>query len=217
MSKLSNMEISQMLNGFWGHKIGMTQIFSDDRVISVTAVRAGNWIVTGIKTKKRDGYDAVQIGCLRNRYCLMPFSHDWLKKLSTYFLYMREIKSDGLAESFEIGTPFNPANVIAQGDAVDVIGKSKSIGFAGVVKRHGFGGPPGSHGSTMGNRPGTNGSLRRCGKVIKGKKLPGRTGGTQHTMKGLTVVKTGLDNGLVFLIQGSVPGKAGSLVFVRKV
>lgn len=207
-----------MLNGFWGRKIGMTQIFADDRAVSVTAVKTGNWMVTGLKTEKRDGYNAVQVGCLRDRYCLIPFSDEWLKKLSTYFLFIREIRSDASSiESLKIGSSFNPMDVAAEGDIVDVVGTSKSIGFQGVVKRHGFGGPPGSHGSTMGNRPGTNGSLRRCGKVIKGKKLPGRTGGTQHTMKNLTIVQAGLDNGSVFLIQGSMPGKTGSLVFVRKV
>lgn len=206
-----------MLNGFWGRKIGMTQIFSDDRAIPVTAVKTGNWIVTGLKTEKRDGYNAIQVGCLRNRYCLIPFSDEWLKKLSTYFLFIREIRSDVASESLKIGSLFNPMDVAAKGDLVDVVGTSNSIGFAGVVKRHGFGGPPGSHGSTMGNRPGTNGSLRRCGKVIKGKKHPGRTGGTQHTMKNLNIVQAGLDNGSVFLIQGSVPGKTGSLLFVRKV
>jgi large subunit ribosomal protein L3 len=107
--------------------------------------------------------------------------------------------------------------VLGEGDMVDVSGKSKGLGFAGVVKRHGFGGPPGSHGSTMGNRPGTSGSLRRCGKVIKGKKFPGRAGGLQHTLKNLTVVKTGLEEGSVLLIRGSVPGKTGSLLFVRKI
>jgi large subunit ribosomal protein L3 len=206
-----------MLNGFWGHKIGMTQIFSNDCVVPVTAVSAANWIVTGVKVKAVDGYDAIQVGCLRERYRCKPFSLDWLKKIKTYFLYMREIKGEIVPDQYRPGSVFDTSSVQWEGSYVDVTGTSKGIGFAGVVKRHGFNGPPGSHGSTMGKRPGSSGSLRRCGKVIKGKKFPGRAGGATCTVKNLAVVKTGLDNGSVFLVRGSVPGKSGSLLYVRKV
>ncbi|HEV2917213.1 MAG TPA: 50S ribosomal protein L3 [Candidatus Babeliales bacterium] len=205
-----------MLNGVWGHKIGMTQIFSGDTVVPVTAINAGNWIITGLKTKERDGYNAIQVGCMRARYSAESFSTEWLKNLKTYFLYTKEIKCKTDVNDVAVGNSFDPLSVIAEGDIIHVSGKSKGLGFAGVVKRHGFNGPPGSHGSTMGKRPGTSGSLRRCGKVIKGKKFPGRAGGLQHTLKNLTVAKVGLESGSVFLVRGSVPGKSGALLFIRK-
>jgi large subunit ribosomal protein L3 len=205
-----------MIRGFWGLKIGMTQLFTDENAIPVTAVQAGSWIIIGIKTKERDGYDAVRIGLLRPRYRDQAFMSDWLKKLATYFALTREVKLDAPQESLIVGALFNPGQAVEEGDRVDVIGTSKGMGFSGVVKRHHFNGPPASHGSTMGNRTGSISHFRAHGRVIKGKRMPGRAGGDQCTVRNLSVVKTGLENGSVVLIKGSIPGKAGSLVFVRK-
>jgi large subunit ribosomal protein L3 len=206
-----------MLNGVWGRKIGMTQIFSENVVVPVTAIHAGNWVIIGKKTKERDGYDAIIVGCLRDRYTQASFQMEWIKSLKTYFLFTKEIKCNADITAFAIGSPFDPLTVLNEGDTVHVSGRSKGIGFAGVIKRHGFNGPPGSHGSNMGKRPGSSGALRRCGKVIKGKRFPGRTGGEQCTLKNLVVAKAGLDNGSVFLVHGSVPGKTGTLLFIHKV
>lgn len=205
-----------MIRGFWGLKIGMTQLFTDENAIPVTAVQAGSWIVIGIKTNERDGYDAVRVGLLRSRYRDQAFVNDWLKKPAKYFALTREIKLNGPQESLIIGAPFNPDQAVAEGDRVDVIGTSKGMGFTGVVKRHHFNGPPASHGSTMGKRTGSISHFRAHGRVIKGKRMPGRAGGERCTVRNLAVVKTGLENGSVVLIKGSIPGKTGSLVFVRK-
>lgn len=205
-----------MITGFWGRKIGMTQIYTDDSAIPVTAVQAGNWIVTGIKTKERDGYDAVQVGLIRPRYQDQAFSADWLKKASTYFALRREVKLSEPNAELALGSSFTPAHAIAEGDLVDVTGTSKGMGFAGVIKRHHFNGPRGSHGCTMGRGTGSISFFRAHGRVIKNKRMPGRAGGEQCTVRNLSVVKAGLENGSVVLIKGSIPGKTGSLVFVRK-
>ncbi len=205
-----------MVTGFWGRKIGMTQVYTDESAIPVTAVQAGNWIVTAIKTKERDGYDAVQVGLIRPRYLDQAFSIEWLKKPSRYFALLREVKLSEPDPSLVVGAPFMPDRVITEGDAVDVTGTSKGMGFAGVIKRHHFNGAPASHGSTMGRGTGSISFFRAHGRVIKGKRMPGRAGGEQCTVRNLSVIKTGLENGSVVLIKGSIPGKTGSLVFVRK-
>lgn len=216
MSKLNNERISLMVTGFWGRKIGMTQIFADNKAIPVTAIRTGNWLVTAFKTKERDGYDAVQIACLKDKYSNQAFSANWLKKLSTYFSLVREVHLSEPVAGLTVGKPLEAAMVVSEGDMVDVVGISKGLGFQGVVKRHGFGGPPGSHGSDMGKRPGSIGFMRECGRVIKGKKMPGHTGNARRTVKGLQIAKIGLEMGAIVLVKGSIPGKAGSAVFVRK-
>jgi large subunit ribosomal protein L3 len=205
-----------MIMGFWCQKIGMTQIYTDDSVIPVTAVQTGYWIITGIKTKERDGYDAVQVGLIRPRYRALAISTDWLKKPSVYFEWIREVKLSEPNETLAIGAPFVSDQIVSEGDIVDVTGISKGMGFSGVVKRHHFNGPPASHGSTMGKRTGSISHFRAHGRVIKGKRMPGRAGGDQCTVRNLAIVKTGLENGSVVLIKGSIPGKTGSLIFVRK-
>ena len=164
-----------MTTGFWGKKVGMTQVFVNDKVVPVTVIDTASWVVVGIKTVDRDGYSAIQVGCIKPRYAAMSFDKSWTKDLSKYFSLVREIKVDGDVKSFEIGAPVSFEDVKV-GDLVSVTGATKGCGFAGVVRRHGFAGPPGSHGSTMGNRPGSIGFITSQGKVIKGKKLPGRMG-----------------------------------------
>jgi large subunit ribosomal protein L3 len=205
-----------MVTGFWALKIGMTQVYTEDSAIPVTAVQAGNWFVTALKTKERDGYDAVQVGLIKSRYQDQPFSAEWLKKAATYFAELCEVKLSEPHAELAVGAPFMPAQAVAEGDLVDVTGDSKGMGFTGVIKRHHFNGPRGSHGDTMGRKPGSISHFRAHGRVIKGKRMPGRCGGKQCTVRNLSVIKTGLENGSVVLIKGSIPGKTGSLVFVRK-
>ncbi len=198
----------------WGRKIGMTQLFVGDKVVPVTAIDVAHWVITNVKTKDRDGYVAVQIGLPRDRYTEQAFSTDWLKKLSKFFRYVREIKLTQPAE-LVIGQPLQITMQVAQGDTVHVTGTTKGCGFAGVIRRHDFNGPPGSHGSTMGKRPGAMSFMRSRGRVIKGKRLPGQMGGDHVMMRGLEVVKM-IDDSQVILVKGSVPGKTGSLVSVKK-
>ncbi len=206
-----------MVIGIWGKKIGMTQVFSKDKVVPVTVLDVSHWYVTGIKTKESDGYTAIQVGRLKDRYVDKPFSLQWLKKLTTYFDFIREIKADeqDLA-NYTIGKPFKVTkDIIAAGAEVDVSGVTKGCGFAGVIRRHGFSGGPASHGSSFGRAPGSIGFMTACGRVIKGKKLPGRMGGVQRMMRNLEVIEADVEPHIM-LVKGSIPGKTGTLVFIRK-
>ncbi len=204
-----------MVIGVWGKKIGMTQIFDNERVIPVTVINLDHWIVTNIKRKDRDGYEAVQVGCLRDKYISQPFSLQWLKNLKKYFSHIREIKDVDIVSDVKIGQPAEFYTLLKLGDSIDISGITKGCGFAGVVKRYGFSGPPGSHGSTMGNRPGSIGSFCSQGKVVKGKRLPGHKGVQKRFIRGLKVVRIEPEM-KIMLVKGSVPGKVGSLLFVRK-
>ncbi|TET06982.1 50S ribosomal protein L3 [Candidatus Dependentiae bacterium] len=204
-----------MVIGVWGKKIGMTQIFDNERVIPVTVINLDHWIVTNIKRKDRDGYEAVQVGCLRDKYISQPFSLQWLKNLKKYFSHIREIKDVDIVSDVKIGQPAEFYTLLKLGDSIDISGITKGCGFAGVVKRYGFSGPPGSHGSTMGNRPGSIGSFCSQGKVVKGKRLPGHKGVQKRFIRRLKVVRIEPEM-KIMLVKGSVPGKVGSLLFVRK-
>ena len=210
-----------MVTGFWGKKIGMTQVFSkENAVVPVTAVDVSGWVVTNIRTKERDGYSAVQVGRIKDRYASKKFDNNWLKKPKLYFSVLKEIKLKAdvseLKESIVvIGKPADFRSILAEGDNVDVFGMTKGCGFAGVVRRHNFAGPPSSHGHTMGKKPGSLGGACSQGKVAKGKKLPGHMGNKQRAAKNLEVVRVEKDSEIV-LVKGSIPGKSGSLVFLRK-
>lgn len=205
-----------MSKGLWGKKVGMTQIFENDKVVPVTAIDVSDWVVTNVRTKERDGYAAIQVGCVKKRYSDKTFSQDWIKKPKEYFSFVREIRLDDDAQDITIGQSADFYTGFNQGDKVDITGRTIGRGFAGVVKRHNFGGPPGSHGSTMGKNPGSIGSFRSQGKVIKGKKLPGHMGNKQRMMRNLKIVKKIEENGKLLLVKGAIPGKSGSLVFIRK-
>ncbi len=206
-----------MVTGLWGKKVGMTQIFSEEnKVVPVTVIDIANWVITGIKTVDRDGYTAIQVGCIKKKYLQESFSKSWIKDLKKYFSSVKEIRIKEQKEaSFEIGQSIDASTILEIGKEVDVFGISKGCGFAGVVRRYNFGGPRGSHGCTMGKKPGSIGSFTSQGKVIKGKKLPGHMGSQKCVMQNLQVMKVDNDAKVV-LVKGSIPGKPGSLVFVRK-
>jgi len=203
------------LTGVWGRKIGMTQVFAQNKSVPVTVVATDHWVVTNIRTRERDGYSGIQVGCLRKRYRKETFSPEWLKKMKNYFFVVHEIKTDEDPAAGSIGTVCT-ADVFATGDMADVSGVSRGLGFIGVYKRYGFGGAAKTHGSKMGKKPGSLGFTRRSGEVSKGKKLPGHGGTLAKTVKNLSVVNVDA-NAHIILVKGSIPGKAGSVVFVRKV
>lgn len=204
-----------MVAGMWGKKIGMTQVFEGDTMVPVTVIDVGNWIITGIKTKERDGYTAVQIGRLRKRYVNETPSEAWMKNLRRYFSVVREIRAEALPEDIRVGQLASFYANFQTGELVDVSGISKGRGFAGVVKRWRFTGPPATHGHTMGKNPGSLSFMRSQGRVIKGKRLPGHFGVQQHTVRNLNVVNVD-QAGPIMLIKGAVPGYNGSLVLVSK-
>lgn len=205
-----------MMNGFWGRKVGMTQIFTEDnKVVPVTAVDASGWFVSQIKTKDKDGYDAVQVVYTRNKHQGKSFDKSWLKQKSKNFRWVREIAVNQLPDDIQIGSVFNFEAVVKQNDKVDVTGVTKGAGFAGVMRRHDFAGGPKSHGSSFKRRPGGISFMCANGKVIKGKAMPGHMGVNQRTTKNLKVAQIKSEDNLI-LIAGSLAGKPGSLVYVRK-
>ena len=205
-----------MIQGFWGRKIGMTQIFSDDnKVVPVTAVDASGWYVSQIKTINNDGYNAAQVAFARNKYQKKAFEISWFKNKSKYFRWVREIALVDIPTDLEVGQMFDFTKVITAKETVDVIGITKGCGFSGAMRRHGFSGGPASHGSTFKRRLGGIGFMRATGQVIKGKRMAGHMGDAQRTSKKLQVVQIRPDDSLL-LIKGSMAGKPGSLVFVRK-
>jgi len=205
-----------MLRGIWGKKIGMTQVFSGDKVVPVTAIDLNHWYVTGVKTQEKDGYSAIQVGLLRDRYKDKEFDSEWVKpkNLSKYFVNVKEIKVEPEHE-FTVGQKIDFSTAIEQGEVVHLFGISKGKGFAGVVKRHGFAGGKASHGARVGRKPGSIGFMRSQGKVIKGTKLPGHFGVEKASMRNLQIIEVKPEDHVV-LVKGSVPGGAGSLVFIEK-
>lgn len=204
-----------MVSGIWGRKIGMTQVFSDkQQVVPVTVIDVAHWYVTQIKTKDRDGYHAVKMGRVKDKYTREVFSNDWLREPRKYFSAFKEVPLDEQSD-LVVGTPADVGAVLAKGDNVDVFGITRGLGFQGVVKRHGFAGGRATHGSKFHRRPGGMSCTRSRGRVFKGKRLPGHTGTEQQVMKNLEVIKIEPE-ARVMLVKGSVPGKSGSLVYVRK-
>ncbi len=208
-----------MLTRLPGNKIGMTQVFDENkRVVPVTVINFSHWYVAQIKTVERDGYCAIQVVNLRKKYQNDQFSLAWLKDKKRYFAHVREIiiETPEECEKFSVGQAFNGNDIaLNQGEIVDVSGYTIGRGFTGVVKRWGFAGGPKTHGSNFHRIPGSVSHMRRQGKIIKGKRLPGHCGTSKVTIKGLQVVKIDKDNGYLF-IKGCVPGKVGSLLYVQK-
>lgn len=203
-----------MIKGFWGIKIGMTQVFNEAKVVPVTVINVAHWYVTAIKTIERDGYCAVQIAHPRQRYVEQEFSTEWLKDLKTYFQFIKEVKATAPINDLVVGQQVSFHELFAEGSLVDVVGTSKGAGFTGVMRRYGFSGGRASHGSKLGRKPGSMGGLRTRGKIFKGKKLPGHMGVERCTVQNLELVKVAKESKMV-LVKGAIPGKSGSIVFVQ--
>ena len=205
-----------MINGFWGTKIGMTQVFSDDhKVVPVTVIDLARWLVTQVKTVEKDGYSAVQLGCVKKRFETDEFSSEWMQEPEKYFSTRKEVRLEEDAKDLHIGTSINIDEVIAKGDNVDIVGVTIGRGFQGGVKRHGFKGGRASHGDKLGRKPGSLGYMRSQGRIIKNKRMPGHMGVDRCMIKNLEVVQIEPQSRIV-LIKGSVPGKSGSLVYLTK-
>jgi large subunit ribosomal protein L3 len=201
-----------------GIKLGMTQIFTEDgQVIPVTVVESGNNIVVRNKTVDTDGYSAVQIGFgeIKDKHVNKPMKGHFDKAGVKPVKYIREIRLSGESE-YKVGDVIG-VDIFAEGDLVDVIGTSKGKGFAGTVKRHHFARGPMGHGSKSHREPGSTGAMLSGpgGRVIKGKRLPGRMGGERTTVQRLTVVRVDADRNLL-LIKGAIPGPKKGFVIVRE-
>lgn len=206
------------MGGLIGKKLGMTQVFGDDgRAFAVTVIKAGPNHVVQLKTTERDGYRAIQLGFdeAREKRVTKPVLGHLAKAGVGAVRRLAEFR---FAEDVELetGRALAPADVLAPGDLVDVIGISKGKGFQGVVKRHGHHGYDSSHGTkTHHRRPGSMGQAADPAKTFKNRKLPGQTGGRRTTIKNLEVVKVDAERQLVWL-KGAIPGARNSYVRIRK-
>ncbi len=211
-----------MINGIIGRKVGMTQLFAEDGTVTpVTVIKAGPCVVVQTKTANgKDGYNAVQLGLVEDKPIKLK---NVSKPLRGHFektgggtpptRILKEIRLEDEAD-VSIGDQVK-ADLFADGDKIEVVGKSKGRGFAGTIKRHNFKRGPESHGSMNVREPGSIGQSAYPSRVIKGTKSSGHMGDEQVTVRGLTVAKVDVENNLI-MVRGAVPGPNGSLVVVRK-
>jgi large subunit ribosomal protein L3 len=204
------------MTGILGTKLGMTQVFDETgQVVPVTVVQAGPCVVTAVRTPDNDGYSAVQIGFgeINPRKVTKPVAGLFEKAGVTPRRYVAEIRTEGASE-YTLGQELT-ATLFEKGQRVDVTGKSKGKGTAGVMKRHGFKGLSSSHGTQRKHRsPGSIGACATPGRVFKGVRMAGRMGAERTTVQSLTVHAVDSDKNLI-LIKGAVPGPRGGLVVVR--
>ncbi|MFN7950080.1 MAG: 50S ribosomal protein L3 [Blastocatellia bacterium] len=207
-----------MVNGIIGKKLGMTQIFAEDGTVTpVTVIKAGPCVVVQRKTVATDGYEAVQLGFVEEKApkkVNKPMKGHFDKAGIPPTRVLREFRVSDNGEGANVGDKVlvDQFNV---NDVVDVIGTSKGRGFAGFVKRHGFGGGRASHGSMFHRAPGSIGASAFPSRVIKGTRMAGHMGVERKTIKGLKVVRINADENLI-MIKGAVPGPTGAYVLIKK-
>lgn len=206
-----------MAKAILGRKLGMTQIFTEEgRVVPVTVVESGNNLVLRNKTNETDGYNAVQIGFgdVKEKNVTKPLKGQFEKAGVKAVRFIREMRLSAPSE-YNVGDTIG-VDIFAEGDLVDVVGISKGKGFAGGIKRHNFARGPMGHGSKSHREPGSTGAMISGpgGRVLKGKKLPGRMGGERVTVQRLTVVRVDTDRNLI-LIKGAIPGPKKGFVVIK--
>ena len=206
-----------MAKAILGRKLGMTQIFTEEgRVVPVTVVESGNNFVLQNKTDEADGYNAVQIGFgdVKEKNVNKPLKGHFEKAGVKAVRFIREMRLAAPSE-YNVGDTIG-VGIFAAGDLVDVVGTSKGKGFAGGIKRHNFARGPMGHGSKSHREPGSTGAMISGpgGRVLKGKKLPGRMGGERVTVQRLTIVRVDTDRNLI-LIKGAIPGPKKGFVVIK--
>jgi large subunit ribosomal protein L3 len=212
-----------MINGIIGRKVGMSQLFAPDGTVTpVTVIKAGPCIVVQKKTAAgRDGYDAVQLGLVEDRPIKLKRVN---KPMRGHFektgagtpptRILKEIRLETNEGALNVGDKVL-VDLFADGDVVDVVGRSKGRGFAGTVKRHNFNRGPESHGSMNVRAPGSIGASAYPSRVIPGTRSSGHMGDERVTVKGLTVARVDVENNLL-MVRGAVPGASGSVVIIKK-
>lgn len=197
-------------------KVGMTQIFNEDGVLTpVTVLEATPSVVTQVKTVENDGYSAVQVGYGDIREVLVnkPRKGVFAKAGVANKRYLKEFKFEN-AEEYSVGQEIK-VDIFAAGDKVDATAKSKGKGFQGAIKRHNQSRGPMAHGSKFHRHAGSNGSATTPGRVFKGKKMPGQMGNVKVTIQNLEVVRVDAENNVI-LVKGAVPGPKKSLVILKE-
>ena len=202
------------MKGILGRKIGMTQVFTESgKLIPVTVVEVEKNVVTQIKTKENDGYEAIQLGFgnTREKLATKASAGHSAKAQTTPKRFFREIKGVDV-NSYSLGQEIG-ADLFTPGEVVDVTGTTKGKGFQGVIKRHGQSRGPMGHGSHYHRRPGSMGTMRPM-RVFKGKKLAGHMGTLTVTIQNLEVVAVDTENNVI-LISGNIPGPKKGLVIIK--
>ena len=197
-------------------KVGMTQIFNEDGVLTpVTVLQAGPCVVTQVKTVENDGYAAVQVGFGEKREKLVnkPMQGHFKKAGVTNKRFVKEFKFDN-AEEYALAQEIK-VDIFAAGDKIDATAISKGKGFQGAIKRHNQHRGPMAHGSKFHRHQGSNGACSDPSKVFKGKGMPGHMGAKQITIQNLEVVKVDAENNLL-LVKGAVPGPKKALVTIKE-
>ncbi len=205
-----------MANMILGRKLGMTQVWSDDdEIIPVTVIEAGPCVVSQVKTKETDGYEAIQMGfgTIKDKHVNKPMAGHFAKAGVAPMRFLREVRVDD-ASAHETGEVIT-IDSFAEVEKVNVTGTSKGKGFAGVMKRHGFGGGPGGHGSHFHRAPGSIGQCASPSRVLKGVRMAGHMGDERVTVRNLKVVRIDAEHNVI-LVKGAVPGGNNGLVMIRE-
>ncbi|GAB3332487.1 50S ribosomal protein L3 [Micromonospora halotolerans] len=207
--------MDRQVKGILGAKLGMTQVWDNNRVVPVTVVQAGPCVVSQVRSADKDGYSAVQLayGAIDPRKVKKPIAGHYAKADVAPRRHIVELRTSDAADyspGQEVTVDEFPAGV-----TIDVTGKTKGKGYAGPMKRHGFHGLRASHGVERKHRsPGSIGACATPGRVFKGTRMAGRMGGVRYTVQNLTVQAVDTDNNLL-LVRGAIPGPKGALVLVR--
>ncbi|HYN98003.1 MAG TPA: 50S ribosomal protein L3 [Pilimelia sp.] len=207
--------MDRQVKGILGAKLGMTQIWDNNKVVPVTVVQAGPCVVTQVRTAEKDGYGAVQLafGAIDPRKVNKPESGHFAKADVAPRRHLVELRTTDAGE-YALGQEVT-VDTFSAGATIDVTGKTKGKGFAGVMKRHGFHGLRASHGVERKHRsPGSIGGCATPGRVFKGMKMSGRMGGRRFTVQNVTVQAIDAEQGLL-LVKGAIPGPKGALVLIR--
>jgi large subunit ribosomal protein L3 len=203
------------MKGILGKKIGTTQVFTEDgRLVPVTVIEAGPCKVVQLKTKEKDGYDALQMGFdeVKKEKNIPKGRLGHFKKVSLPpYRFLREVELKGI--EVKVGDDI-AVDIFNKGERVSVLGISKGKGFQGVMKRHNYRGGPGSHGSMFNRAPGSIGQSSYPSRVWKNKGMPGHMGDEKVTLKNLEVIDVKKDQNLL-LVKGSVPGAKGGYVIIK--
>ena len=202
--------------GLMGKKLGMTQVYGEKgEVVPVTVIEAGPCTVTEVRTLERNGYTALQLGFGTNKEKRFsrPVLGQFKKRNLPPSRFLKEFRFADVS-AYQPGQKLT-VDLFEAGQFVDVQGVTKGRGFQGVVKRYGFVAGHASHGPTHGRQPGSIGASAFPSRVIKGKRLPGRMGGENLTIRNLKVFAVDAEQNLL-LVRGAVPGPTNGLVFVKK-
>ena len=204
-----------MVPGLIGRTLGMTHLFSQDgEAIPITVIEAGPCSVVQVKSKEKEGYSALQLGFLpkKTEKVNKPLKGHFKKSGTSGFCFLKEFRVDDIS-SYQLGQEIN-LEIFQSGQRVTITGISKGKGFAGSMKRWGFGGGPGSHGSGVHRSPGSIGCSAYPARVLKGKKIPGHLGAATVTVENLEIVDLRPEENLLFL-KGSVPGGKNNMVIIK--